>query len=515
MSQTLPEILQNNSTEKVENRLFPVFLKLEELNVLLIGAGNVGLEKIQAVLRNSPDTKVTVVAENISAAFVDFVKGKDNIVVRNKAYEQDDLEGQQLVITALNNTALSEVVREDAHRKNLLVNSADKPELCDFYLGSIAAKGNLKIAISTNGKSPTVAKRLKEVFNQTLPDEIDQTLENMHKIRDRLAGNLPEKIIQLNAITKVLVDGESKAKTVGKTNWLASLSVGRLVFFIVLFALVFMILGYHIISGLPPEWLTSIDAYYDKLVGHNFYWMLFAGFFAQLVDGAMGMGYGVLSTTILLQSGISIAAVSSSVHMAEMFSVGAAGLSHYKYKHVNKKLLIKLAIPGAIGAVCGALFIGYFGSKYGAMLRPFVSFYTMYLGFKILQKAFKKRNPRKKKIRNVAPVAFIGGLLDAFGGGWGPLVTSTLISGGRDPKYTIGTSTLTKFFTSVFSTMTFVFILKETHFHVIAGLIVGGLIAAPIAAKLAGKLPLKKMFIAVGMLVIICSLKVIWGFFFS
>ncbi|PZP40855.1 MAG: ABC transporter permease [Pseudopedobacter saltans] len=228
----------------------------------------------------------------------------------------------------------------------------------------------------------------------------------------------------------------------------------------------------------------------------------------------MGMGYGVLSTTILLQSGISLAAVSSSVHMAEMFSVGAAGLSHYKYKHVNKKLLLKLAIPGVIGAVCGALFIGYFGSKYGKMLRPFVSLYTMYLGFKIVQKAFKKRNAHKKKISNVAPVAFIGGLLDAFGGGWGPLVTSTLISGGRDPKYTIGTSTLTKFFTSIFSTATFVFILKETHFNVIAGLIVGGLIAAPIAAKLSGKLPLKGMFIAVGILVIVCSLKVILGFFF-
>lgn len=514
MDQTLPEILQNQSTEKVENRLFPIFLKLEELKVLLVGAGNVGLEKIQTLLKNSPKTEVTVVAENISDAFYDLAKENENIFLHKKSYEENDLLDKNIVVTAVNDPFLSERIRIEAHQKKLLVNCADKPELCDFYLGSVASKGNLKIAISTNGKSPTVAKRLKEVFNQTLPDEIDQTLENMSKIRDKLSGNLPEKIIQLNAITKILVDGESKAKTIGKTNWLSSLSLGKIVFFGIVLALVFMILGYNLISNLPPEWLATIKTKTDDILGNNFYWMLGAGFLAQLVDGAMGMGYGVLSTTILLQSGISIAAVSSSVHMAEMFSVGAAGLSHYKYKHVNKKLLLKLAVPGAVGAVCGALFIGYFGSKYGKMLRPFVSVYTMYLGIKIIQKAFKKRNAHKKKISNVAPVAFIGGLLDAFGGGWGPLVTSTLISGGRDPKYTIGTSTLTKFFTSIFSTATFVFILKETHFNVIAGLIVGGLIAAPIAAKLSGKLPLKGMFIAVGILVVICSLKVVLGAFF-
>ncbi|MFT4204631.1 MAG: TSUP family transporter [Chitinophagaceae bacterium] len=514
MEQTLPEIIHLQQVEKTTNKLFPVFLKLEELHVLLVGAGNVGLEKLQALITNAPETKITVVAEQISSAFYDYIKGMENIIVRQKSYGKNDLDDVQLVVTALNNSELSEVIRNDAHGRNLLVNCADKPELCDFYLGSIASKGNLKIAISTNGKSPTIAKRLKEILNQTLPEEIDQTLENMSKIREKLSGNLPEKIIQLNAITKVLIDGESKAKTMGKTNWLSSLSLGKVIFFGVVLAIVFMVLGYATISHLPANWLASIQKYSDQLTGNNFYWMLCAGFLAQLVDGAMGMGYGVLSTTILLQSGISIAAVSSSVHMAEMFSVGAAGLSHYKYKHVNKKLLLRLAVPGVLGAICGALFIGYFGSKYGKMLRPFVSFYTMYLGIKIVQKAFKKRNAHKKKLQNVGPVAFIGGLLDAFGGGWGPLVTSTLISGGRDPKYTIGTSTLTKFFTSVCSTATFVFILRETHFNVIAGLIVGGLIAAPIAAKLSGKLPLKGMFISVGILVIICSLKVVLGFFF-
>ena len=514
MSQTLPEILQSNLSEKMENKLFPVFLKLEELPVLLVGAGNVGLEKITAILNNSPTTMITVVGKEISAGFYDLAKKNANILLQQKEYSQEDLIGKKVVITAVNDIVLSDQIRKEAHENNLLINCADKPTLCDFYLGSVAQKGNLKIAISTNGKSPTVAKRLKEVFNQTLPNEIDQTLENMSKIREKLSGNLPEKIIQLNDITKVLVEGESKAKTLGKSNWISSLSLPKIIGFGALLAIVFMILGYNIISNLPPQWLTTIKKTSDTVLGNNFYWMLCAGFLAQLVDGAMGMGYGVLSTTILMQSGISIAAVSSSVHMAEMFSVGAAGLSHYKYKHVNKKLLRALAIPGVIGAVCGALFIGYFGAVYGKRLRPFVSIYTMYLGFKILQKAFGKRKKTSTKSTYITPIAFIGGLLDAFGGGWGPLVTSSLISSGRDPKYTIGTSTLTKFFTSIFSTMTFVFILRETHFNVIAGLIVGGLIAAPIAAKLAGKLPMKKMFIAVGILVILCSLKVIWSAIF-
>ncbi len=516
MEKTLPEILHENSTKKIDNKLFPVFLKLETLRVLLVGAGNVALEKLQAILKNSPEVIVTVVAREISAAFNHFIQNKNNVNFLTKSFEENDLVNQDLVFVAVNDIPLSSIIRAAAHERKILVNCADKPELCDFYLSSIVSKGNLKIAISTNGKSPTIAKRLREILQETLPEEVDQTLDNMSKIREQLTGNLPEKIIKLNAITKILVDGESQAATTGKTNWINSFSLAKSLTYGSLLAILFMIIGYLLISHLPASWLTNVQQYTDKITGGNFYFMLGAGFCAQLVDGAMGMGYGVLSTTILLQSGaVSIAAVSSSVHMAEMFSVGAAGISHYKFKHVNKKLLLKLIIPGAIGAVCGALFIGAFGNQYAKILRPCISVYTMYLGFRIIQKAFKRRNPKKKKLTNVTPVALTGGFLDAFGGGWGPLVTSTLISGGRDPKYAIGTSTLTKFFTSICSTSIFVFVLGEAHFNVIAGLIIGGLIAAPIAAKLSGKLPLKGMFICVGSLVILCSLKVIWGTIFK
>ncbi|QES90834.1 TSUP family transporter [Rhizosphaericola mali] len=511
MKETLPEIIQSNQGEAIGNKLFPIFLKLEELKIIIIGGGNVGLEKLTALCKNAPATQITVLANKFSPELLHFAKNKSTILLITKSYENSDLNGFQIAISAVNDSTLSKQITDDAHDKGLLVNAADKPEYCDFYLSSIVTKGNLKIAISTNGKSPTVAKRLKEILTDTLPEEIDQTLENMSSIRQKLTGNLPQKIIQLNAITKTLIEGESKATTMGKSNWLSSLSLTKIIIFGSLLAIFFMVLGYAIISNLPPTWIANIQSYSDQLSKTNFYWMLLAGFLAQLVDGAMGMGYGVLSTTFLLQSGVSIAAVSSSVHMAEMFSVGAAGISHYKYKHVNKKLLLRLAIPGAIGAICGALFIGAFGNKYGKMLRPFISVYTMYLGIRIIQKAFKKRNKDKKKLTNVTPVALSGGFLDAFGGGWGPLVTSTLISGGRDPKYTIGTSTLTKFFTSICSTATFVFVLGEAHFNVIAGLIFGGLIAAPIAAKLSGKLNLKTMFICVGSLVILCSLKVIWS----
>jgi uncharacterized membrane protein YfcA len=242
--------------------------------------------------------------------------------------------------------------------------------------------------------------------------------------------------------------------------------------------------------------------------------MFIVGFVAQFVDGALGMGYGVLSTTFLLSANIpiSIAGISSSVHMAEMFSVGTAGISHYKYKHVNKKLWVALVIPGVIGAILGALFIGALGKSFGHYLRPVVAVYTFYLGFKILKKSFKSlKAQRRRKLVNVRPVALLGGFLDAFGGGWGPLVTSTLISGGRDPLYTIGSSTFTKFFTSIASTATFIIVFNQMHFQLITGLVIGGMLAAPLAAKLSGKIPLKTMFLAVGILVILCSLRVFYN----
>jgi siroheme synthase-like protein len=184
------------------NRLFPVFLKLEQFRVLLVGAGPVGLEKLSALLANSPQTSIRVVATSFHEDFLALSNQYPNVEIIHRAFLIDDLDGIDILITALNDREMSRLITEEARKRKILVNAADKPELCDFYLGSIVQKGNLKIAISTNGKSPTMAKRLKEWLNSVLPAELDDTLINLSRVRESLRGELSEKIRELNKLTE-------------------------------------------------------------------------------------------------------------------------------------------------------------------------------------------------------------------------------------------------------------------------------------------------------------------------
>jgi hypothetical protein len=193
---------KQDAANQTGNNLFPVFLKLETLKLLIVGGGNIALEKLQAVLQNSPATKITVVAIDFTAAIRNRVRHHENVALLEKAYERADLDDADVVIVAVNDVFLSEQIRNDAQKKGKLVNVADKPELCDFYLSSVVKKGNLKIAISTNGKSPTVAKRLKETFNDLLPAEIDDVLNNMEVIRDKMKGDFSTKVHRLNRLPK-------------------------------------------------------------------------------------------------------------------------------------------------------------------------------------------------------------------------------------------------------------------------------------------------------------------------
>jgi len=186
------------------NRLFPVFLKLEHLSLLIVGGGYVGMEKLSVVLQNSPGGKIKIVATQISDEIKDLVAGRNNIQLIEREYVAADVDDVDIVIAAVNDVTVSSQVSKDAKAKGKLINAADKPELCDFYLGSIVQKGNLKIAISTNGKSPTVAKRIKEMLNDTLPDEINNLLDHMQSIRNKMSGDFAEKVKQLNEITKKL-----------------------------------------------------------------------------------------------------------------------------------------------------------------------------------------------------------------------------------------------------------------------------------------------------------------------
>jgi len=187
------------------NHLFPVFLKLEKLRVLIVGAGAIGLEKLNAVINNSPACAVSIVALHISDEVGGIAKSNKTIQLKQKAFDSADLQNIDVVIIAVNDRKVSEQIAKEVKLHGKLVNVADTPDLCDFYLGSIVTKGNLKIAISTNGKSPTIAKRLKEILNEILPDQVNDLLNNMSQIRDKLKGDMAQKIIKLNEITKSMI----------------------------------------------------------------------------------------------------------------------------------------------------------------------------------------------------------------------------------------------------------------------------------------------------------------------
>ena len=190
----------------MENRnpLFPVFLKLEQLELLLVGGGKIGHEKLLAILSNAPQTKVTVVAETVSQEVEELAARFPTVHIIRKKFEPADLEEKNILVVAVNDPALSFSISRLAKERNILTNVADRPGQCDFYLGSIVQKGSLKIAISTNGYSPTLAKRMRELLQDALPEEIDALITNLHAIRNRLSGDFSEKVQQLNAITRSL-----------------------------------------------------------------------------------------------------------------------------------------------------------------------------------------------------------------------------------------------------------------------------------------------------------------------
>lgn len=237
-----------------------------------------------------------------------------------------------------------------------------------------------------------------------------------------------------------------------------------------------------------------------------FYWMILVGIGAEIVAGSMGMGYGVICTTILLLLNVPAVSVSASIHSAETFTSAAGAISHYKYGNIDMKLSKALSIPGAIGAIIGAVALILLHHKSPVFIKFAISSYTLYLGIKIMQNAFK-RGIIEKKETNVPLIASIGGFIDSFGGGgWGPLITGTLIKNGETPRYAIGSSSLAKFVLTFASAFTFLVGGGFGQWRIVAGLLIGGVATAPLSALLTTRLPTKKMFVIVGIVVIVCSL---------
>ncbi len=484
------------------NNLYPVFLKLDQLRLLVVGGGHVGEEKLNSLLKTSPDASINLVALAISDPIRKMAVIHPRLTLMEKAFEPSDLDGKDIVIAATNDRELNAAVKSAAAAAGILANIADTPDLCDFYLGSIVNKGDLKIAISTNGKSPTIAKRLKEIFNDAIPNEMGEVLNNMQELRLRMNGNFSEKVRQLNDITKVLVAENPPLRLNEEKKWKRIAS--RMIW---LFGA--MIVGHILLSSVPLPPIPEMWGLAKEYVNQQFLFFMLAGFLAQLVDGLLGMGYGVTSATCLITAGVNPVSVSAAIHTSEIFSAGVSGYSHYKFGNVNKKLFRHLLIPGVLGAILGAAMLVFLGEHAGKWLMPVIALYAMFLGFKIFSRAFQA-NGSNVKIKRVGWLAGAGGFLDSFGGGgWGPIVTSTLISKGKSPRYTIGTVSLTEFFITMASAATFFFTAGVGHWPVVLGLLLGGTLAAPISARLAGKLPAKTMMIGVGIIVMIWSIRLI------
>jgi len=186
------------------NNLYPIFLKMQQLEILIVGGGNVALEKLSFLLKSSPDAKVTIVAPVFKEEIRQLASLYD-ISLITISYDKSFLVDKDLVIAATNRFLVNLQVYNDAKQRNLLINVADTPQYCDFYLGGIVTKGNVKIAISTNGKSPTTAKRLRQFFEEVIPDDINLLVQNLNTYRNTLQGNFEEKVNKLNKITQTLI----------------------------------------------------------------------------------------------------------------------------------------------------------------------------------------------------------------------------------------------------------------------------------------------------------------------
>ncbi len=489
------------------NELYPVFLKLDQLETLIVGAGNVGLEKLQSLVSNSPNACITVVASEIEDEVKQLISQYSFCKFIQRPFRESDLDNKDLIILATKDRRLHEYIKGIAKEKGILVNVANAPDLCDFDLASIAQKGSLKIAVSTNGLSPAIAKRIKEVIDDVIPQEMENVLHDMNIIQQRMNGDFEEKVKQLNGLTKMLVSKQISLEDINKPGQKRWQKIVKWC----LFAFCFMIIGHTILSYVPLDqiWI-NIQSVSKPFEQKTFLMMLLTGFMAQMVDGSLGMGYGTISTTFLLAIGVNPAIVSSRVHSARVFSSGVSGYSHHRFGNINKKLFGAIVVPGIIGAVIGAS-LAFSAQKYSSYVRLPLSLYTLYLGYYIMRKAFAK-SQHHSKVKRAGWLAAAGGFMDSFaGGGWGTLVTSTLLSKRRTPRYVIGSVCLAEFFVVFVSSITFFILLKSIPILDVIGLVAGGLIAAPVAARLVGKVPMKTMFIAVGLLVILTSCNTLWN----
>ena len=236
----------------------------------------------------------------------------------------------------------------------------------------------------------------------------------------------------------------------------------------------------------------------------TFLFFIGVGFVAQIIDGALGMAYGVSCSSMLLYFGVSPRVASAAVHTAEVFTTGVSGLSHLRFGNLDRPLFLRIVFTGVIGAMVGAYLISEIFD--GSLVKPVIAGYLLILGIVIIVKGIRNRQRPVSKVKYAEWLALFGGFMDAVGGGgWGPIVTSNIIHQGNDPRETIGTVNTAEFFVTFFSTGIFLVFVGIESWPVVLGLIVGGVIAAPLGAWLASKADRKVLMLLIGLLIILTS----------
>jgi uncharacterized membrane protein YfcA len=269
------------------------------------------------------------------------------------------------------------------------------------------------------------------------------------------------------------------------------------------------------VVGIIFYFITVPASFYTEIKLDNRYlWFLLIGFLAQTVDGAIGMAYGVTTTNLLLVAGIPPATASGCVHIAKVFTSGTSGWAHWRLNNVNKKMFLALLIPGMIGVVLGVMTVTMLNVK---IIKPLVSGYLLIMGAIIVMKSFSLQYARKEKTKNLGFLGFMGGFLDAVGGGgWGPVVVSSLLGKKRNPRYTIGTVNFTEFFIAIAAAGSFAIALQltATEWLSVICIVVGGIPASLFSAHLCKVVSAKRLMLIVGIVTMALSCYTISKVFF-
>ena len=492
--------------------MHPLFLNLERIPVILVGNNDLIFKAVKQISHNSIHCKIKIFNENFSEKLTAFVSEKPNITLYYRNIEEEDLQEFSMLIISIDEHEKEEQLLQLSQNKNLLINVIGKPQISDFSLVSIIKNDQIKLGISSNDYTPEIQKRINKIIEHSIPSDLEEFIGKLKFAYKNPLMNRDDELKTLDNITAEYLDQNQKqpladsefenlAKITKAVRRRASIYLGIIGVMVLIGVLSYILFEFQL--------LPDINVFLNR-DNHIFYKMLAVGFVAELVVGSTGMGYGIICTTILLMLNIAPPIISASIHSAESFTSAAGSISHFRLKNVNMKLVKTLAIPAIIGAIIGALSLTYFGEHYAHIVKPLISCYTLYLGINILRNAFrnnKKKNRILKSGRSMKVLGLFGGFVDSFtGGGWGPIVTGTLLKDGRTPRYVIGSSTLSKFILTITSAITFVMTIGIQHWNIVLGLLIGGIVTAPFAAMLTSKIPIKKMFLVIGFLIIILSI---------